>query len=664
MNRREIMLGVDYYPEHWPKERWKTDAEMMKELGIEFVRLAEFSWSKLEPEKGVYDFKWLDDAIDTLSEYGLKIVLGTPTAAPPIWLVREYPEILPVDSEGHVMGPGGRRYYCYNSPIYRELTKVIVTKMAEHYKSNPHIIGWQIDNEFGCHESNFCYCDNCLKAFQKWLRRKYKTIENLNKAWGTVFWSGEYHSWDEVIIPRKTVALHNPSLLLNYRRFVSDSIVEYQRIQVEILKNVTPDKFVTHNFMGLFGGVDYYKLSKDLDFVSWDNYPKTIWGYDSKDTALAHDVMRGVKEANFWIMEEQSGSVGWPEMAPAPLPGEIRLWTYQAIAHGADAIFFFRWRTSNIGAEQFWHGILDYDGIPRRRYKEIKKLSEELGRIKDRLKNTIIKNDVALVYSYDIRWAWETHPSIPKLDYMDIIKRYYKALFEIHVPVDVINPEKPIPTHYKLVLAPMLYIVNEDILKNLERYVKNGGKLILTFRSGVKNWDNVAYTEALPGPLRKLVGGYIYEYSALDGKHKTQVRLSQSAEFSVEKFCESLIPEGSDVIAYYSSGIYESKPAILKNKFSSGEVVYVGANIDCEGIKEIILSLLPEDKKIFNHLPSNVEIYFRQNDRKKFIFIMNHSAEGKTLETGLKGRDILQNESVSNILSIDPFGVKIIEMLG
>jgi len=653
-----MILGVDYYPEHWSKERWKVDIELMKSLGIKFVRLAEFAWHELEPEEGKYNFEWLDEIIHELAKEKIKVILGTPTAAPPIWLVKKYPEILPVDSEGHVMGPGGRRYYCYNSSKYHELTKKIVTAMAEHYKDNPNVIGWQIDNEFGCHESNYCYCDNCLKAFQKWCREKYQNIDNLNESWGMVFWSGSFNSWDEIILPRKTVAIHNPSLLLDYKRFVSDSIVKYQKLQVDILRKITPNKFITHNFMGLFEGVDYYKLSEDLNFVSWDNYPKTPWGYDFKSTALAHDIMRGVKSKNFWVMEEQSGNVGWPIMAPAPLPGEIRLWTYQAIAHGADAISYFRWRTCNFGAEQYWHGILDYDGKPRRRYEEIKKVAGELEKIREKLEGSICENEVAIAYSYDVRWAWKSQPCIPNFDYLDVLKKFYNVFFDNHIPVDIINPEREVPSKYKLLVVPMLYITNESINKNLKEYVKNGGNLILTFRSGVKNWQNVMTTKTFPGDLKELVGGSVYEYTVIDEKEKIDVKLlNNSLTYKVQNFCEKLILDGASVLAEYSSGPYAGSAAVLENNYFNGKVVYTGADLEKKAIEELVFHLVSKPKYIAS---SDIEILVRRKNNKNFIFVMNHSQRSIEV-SGIYGKDLITDKDIKGKFSIEPFGVRIIE---
>ena len=404
-----MYFGADYYPEHWPKERWAEDAKLMKEASINVVRVAEFAWAKLEPMEDNYDFSWLDEAIETLVNEGIEAVMGTPTATPPKWLMDKYPEIYMKDKFGQIRGFGSRRHHCYNSPVYHEYSSRIVAKMAEHYRQNPNVVAWQIDNEFGCQDTGQCYCEDCLAAFKEWLKNKYGTIEAVNVAWGTVFWSQNYQGWDEMILPGYTVCDesdnnfhgHNPGMLLDFYRFSSDSVVNYQKLQIDEIRKVA-DQPITHNMMGHFPEIDYFDLGEDLDFVCWDNYPKNQWGIsDYRNIAMAHDLMRGVKDKNFWVMEQQSGPCGWSVLGDTPEPGQLRLWTYQAIAHGAEAIVYFRWRTCTFGAEEYWYGILDHDGIPRRRYQEIKQTGKELQALSDWIIDSKVVSHVALIKSYD-----------------------------------------------------------------------------------------------------------------------------------------------------------------------------------------------------------------------------------------------------------------------
>ena len=631
-----MYYGADYYPEHWPEERWHLDAKLMEEAGINVTRLAEFAWSKLEPEEGRFDFLWLDKVIDILSKHNIKVVLGTPTASPPMWLVKKYPKILPVDQDGHIMGPGGRRHYCYNSPEYRELTRKIVTAMTEHYKDNLNVIGWQIDNELGCHESNRCYCDNCLAKFREWLKNKYGTLENLNNSWGTVFWSQTYNSWDEVILPRRTVGAHNPSLLLDFCRFVSDSTIDYQNFQLEILKSICPNKFITHNFMGLFGGLDYYKLGEELDFVSWDNYPKFGNKVIPQQIALAHDVMRGIKGKNFWIMEEQSGPAGWEVFGATPLPGEIRLWAYQGIAHGADAIVYFRWRTCRFGTEEFWHGILDHDGVPRRRYQEVKQVGQELKDLSD-IVGSRYKAEVAIIYSYDIRWSLEIQPNNPGFNYMGQIEKYYSALFNQHIPVDIVPPTKDL-SKYKLVIAPSLYLMTPEIRDNLASFVKNGGTLVVTLRSGVKDWNNVVTDKTLPGELADLLGIEIEEYYSLPSGETCHIRGIWPENYSCKAICEMVVPKSAEVIAQYEDGPYAGRCAASLNRFGSGETIYVGTDPEIQYIESLIFWLVNRCKIDIVAMGSkDVEVDIREKDGGRYIFLLNHSDKEESIKLSFPG---------------------------
>ncbi len=383
--------GADYYPEQWPVERWNIDARLMKEAGFNVVRLAEFAWSRMEPAAGYYDFAWLDRVIDILGEQGIDVVLGTPTASPPPWLMSEHPDLFNVWPDGVRATYGSRRTYCPTNPIYRRYARNITQAMAEHYRTHPRVIGWQIDNEFG----DACYCEMCQAGFQSWLANKYSSLDALNAAWGTIFWSHVYTDWAQIPLPALTSrtplgldsgTVANPGLILDFARFVSDTYVGFQNNQLAILRTQCPNHFVTHNLMGFgYDKLNYFDLAKPLDFVTWDNYPRGFWRSDGKmsppDLALEHATMYGLKNHNFWVMEAQSGRSGWHVMGSVPRPGELRLWAYQAIAHGADAIVFFRWRSGRFGTEQLWQGILDHDGIPRRRYQEIKQMGQELQQI-------------------------------------------------------------------------------------------------------------------------------------------------------------------------------------------------------------------------------------------------------------------------------------------
>jgi beta-galactosidase len=370
-------IGVCYFPEHWPDERLETDIEQMAETGIEYVRMGEFAWSRLEPEPGEYDFEWLERAVEVIGDHGMQAVLCTPTATPPKWLVDEYPEILQEEADGTTRHYGGRRHYCFNSEVFRRESRRIVRKLAEHFADDPVVAGWQTDNEFGCHGTIRCYCEDCASAFRSWLRERYGDVETLNESWGTTFWSQELDDFGQVDPPRHTAASHHPSRLLDYYRFASDSAVDYNREQTDLLRAANDDWFVTHNFMSHFDPLDAYDLSADLDFASWDSYPtghvqvqrESVTGEqlragDPDQIGLDHDIYRSATGEPLWVMEQQPGDINWPPCSPQPADGAMALWAHHATAHGAETVSYFRWRKCLTGQEQYHSGLLEQDGTP------------------------------------------------------------------------------------------------------------------------------------------------------------------------------------------------------------------------------------------------------------------------------------------------------------
>ena len=455
----KIHFGVDYYPEHWDRTRWETDAKLMQEMGIQVVRMAEFSWHKLEPEEGRYDFTWLDDAISLLTDYGIKTILGTPSAAPPAWMIQKHPDILPIDREGRVRGFGGRHHDCQSNPAYRSYIRKMVTNLAKQYGENENVIGWQVDNELGNSHQDLCTCDHCKNRFQTWLREKYHTTDQLNAAWGTAFWSQEYNNFSEIHTPRITVTGENPSAMLDWKRFCSDLIVDFAKEQADIIRKYAKDQFVTHNYMGFADKVDYYKLSEILDFVAHDQYPQGFYLEETpheKNHVLAAtlDVVRSYKNMPFWIMEQQSGITGWEVMGRAPAPGQLSLWALQSVAHGADAVVFFRWRTCAMGTEQYWHGILPHSGNPGRRYAELKDMIQTMSPIMEEIKGSMPKTEVGIVFSFDQDYAFTIQPHHKDLNYIHQVQKYYQAFYEQNIPVDFVQESGDF-AKYRLLVAPL-----------------------------------------------------------------------------------------------------------------------------------------------------------------------------------------------------------------
>lgn len=634
---KKVRFGADYYPEHWPRERWETDARLMKEMGIDVVRMAEFSWAKMEPSLGKYHFEWLDEAIEVLAAQGIKSILCTPSPTPPNWIIEQTPEILPVDSKGVTRGFGGRHHNCQSNPAYRAHIQRFVTVMAQRYKDHPDVIGWQIDNELGNSHHDLCHCPSCRSSFQIWLADKYSSIDNLNTSWGTAFWSQTYDRFDQVPTPMITPNSHNPSLLLDWKRFHSDLIVEFQQFQIDILREYCKKQFITHNLMGLFDLIDYFDLGENLDFVCHDQYPMGFFDNPQpmkplEGLAAALDLMRGIKQQTFWIMEQQSGPTGWEIFGRTPRPGQLALWAAQSIAHGADAVVFFRWRTCTFGTEEYWHGILPHNGVPGRRYEELKKAISQLAPLMNEFEGALPESEAAILYSYEQNWAFEIQPQHPGLDYIDHTLKYYKALHDAQIPVDFISGKGDL-SKYKLVIAPLQYLMSKEMEDKFIEYVEQGGRLVLTMRTGVKNMDNVCMADYhLPGRLGELLGIEIKDYDCL--RAMTMGVELNGTTYRSEKWCDIITPTTARTIASYTEDFYVGTPAITVSGVGDGEAYYVGTEPD-ENLMAAFIKLLQQavDISALGQAPEGVELVRRRTAEYDYIFALNHTNKKQTLDT-------------------------------
>jgi len=616
-----MIYGVDYYPEHWNREEWENQAKLMRECGFNTARIGEFAWKVFEKNEGEFNFSLFDDAIKVLSAENIKIILGTPTAAPPKWLRNKY-DILQQDKYGRKKEWGSRRECCANSPDYITKSKIITEEMVKHYRDNPNVIAWQIDNEFGCHGSTLCYCDHCRKAFSLWLKERYSSIDDLNKKWGSVFWSLDYDSFDDMILPAYNscesvhgdVWSHNPSLDLEFRRFSSDSWVRYQKIQIDIIKKYT-NLPITHNFMGHFSDIDYYNLSKDLDFVSWDNYPDTQWGgTEYQYVSMAHENMRGVKDKNFIVMEEQSGPAGWDSVGTTPRPGQLRLWVYQAIAHGAEGIVYFRFRTALFGMEQYWYGVLDHDGIPRRRYYELQKTGLELKKLESYIIEAKNKYDVLLVKSYDNAWGHRIKRHTAGYDYIKHLYSFYKANADLNINCAVSNGNFD---RYKIVYMPAYNIISDEEAADIKKYVKNGGTLVLTFRSGTRDTYNNIRPIALPGVFSEIAGIEVEEFDAL----RSGVKICGEINGVANLWCDIIKPVTAKTLCAYDGEYYKGKAAITVNEYGNGTVYYVGCDLDDDAMKKLTALIAEKAGVDTVCAPAGVEIVRRQG----YLILLNHN---------------------------------------
>lgn len=650
-------FGVDYYPEHWPEENWDVDVQLMSEAGFNIVRLAEFAWAKMEPQQGVFDFDWLDRAIRIFHKKDISVILGTPTASPPPWLAHKTPDILRVREDGLRVGFGTRRINCPTHPLYRECSRSITTAMAEHYASNPAVIGWQTDNEFG----DRCYCPVCLTSFQNWLKQHYGTLDELNRRCGTIFWSQTYRDWCEIPLPLNTSgAPPNPSLALDFKRFISDAYVLFQQEQIDILRSKCPSHFITHDMMGFgYDGLDYFDLARPLDFVSWNNYPIGFWhkwAYTPASPALSHAAMRGLKNKNFWVMEQQAGPTGWQTLSSTPRPGVLRLWAYQSIAHGAEGVVFFRWRTARFGAEQYWHGLLEHDGRAGRRYHEIKQMGAELKQVGAQIFGAETQSKVAILQSYEARFAFQVQGNSDGFGYEKQISQIHAVLWKRNVSVDVISPADEL-TKYDLVIAPCLHILTDDIAANLRNYVHNGGTLVVTPRTGVKDAANVVVNQPLPGLISDVLGVIVEEYDAItpDLRQAISFDLGEltGQNLPVQTWCDILVPQGAEVIARYVNDYYAGRPAVTRNNFGQGHALYLGA-LGTDAFYEAVLGWLLKQKNIQSDIeaPAGVEISKRSHGLQSIYFVLNFNASSQSINLPVAYRNLLEDTIVSGTTQV------------
>jgi beta-galactosidase len=665
---RPVRLGVAYYPEQWPEQRWPIDARMMAEAGIGVVRMAEFSWSTLEPERGAFEFDWLDRAVSLMAENGIDIVLGTPTAAPPGWLIAEHPDILRVDGEGRVFPFAHRRQYCPNNATYQNESRRITAALAEHYGADERVGAWQIDNEFG----ERCYCPRCEVAFRRWLEERYGSLEQLNASWGTAFWSHTYRSWDHIPLPAAgdvplpegfMYASPSPAHALDYRRFASDSFVRYQRLQIEEIQRHS-DAPITHNMRGFgFKELDFQELARDLDFLAWDNYPLLGASDGWLEPALNCDAIRGLKDVPFWVMEQQVGPLGW-ETIRTPRRGQMRLHTYQMLAHGTEVVSYFRWRSARFGTEQHWYGVLDHDGRPNRRLRVLSELAQELGRIGALLAGAVPAAQAAVVYDYDARFALEIQPTNPALAHVDALRAHYGALRRQGVGVDVLAPTADLST-YSLVVAPSLYVVDEAVAAALHSYVESGGLLVLGPRSGFKDRTNAVPERPLPAWLNEVAGLEVSDIASfLDGRVIQLEHVQSGVEAEFRGWFEELSLKSARAVYRYRDHDFAGAAAVAINAVGAGRVVYIGGVATEETLDELYRWLAHDTALNVFAAPEEVELVRlrRPDSGTELLFLLNYAHEERAISIPGAPTSHLDGVLEAGSLVLGPHGVALLEL--
>lgn len=666
----KIWYGGDYNPEQWGPDVWKEDERMFNLAGIDVATVNVFSWALIQPSEETYDFAQLDETIDRLYKSGVYVCLATSTGAHPAWMARKYPDVLRVDVQGRKRRFGGRHNSCPNSPTYRKYAARLAGKLAERYKDHPGLLIWHVSNEYG----GYCYCDNCAAAFRVWLRERYKTLDELNRVWNTRFWGHTFYDWEEIVVPNELSEewggnrTNFQGISLDYRRFQSDSLLECYKLEYDEIKKHTPNVPVTTNLMGFYPELDYFKWAKSMDIVSWDNYPSLDTPVSF--TAMAHDLMRGLKSgAPFMLMEQTPSQQNWQPYNSLKRPGVMRLWSYQAVARGADTVMFFQLRRS-IGACEKYHGaVIEHVGHEHTRvFREVAELGRELDQLGDTLLDARTEAKIGIVYDWENRWAIElsSGPSVA-LNYVNEVHKYYDTLFQMHVESDMVSVEEDF-SKYEILIAPVMYMVKPGFAKKVEEFVAGGGTFVTTFFSGIVNENDLVTLGGYPGELRSVLGIWAEEIDALLPGRTNQIVMKEawgalSGQYECGLLCDLIHAEGAEVLAEYGSDFYQGMPVVTVNSFGKGRAYYVASSPDAAFLQGFLKNLC-EEKGIQPLLdaPEGVEVARRVKDGKAFLFLLNHNEGAAEVEIGSEAyKDLLAQTEVSGTVQVPGRGVVILE---
>jgi beta-galactosidase len=652
-----LLLGAAWYPEQWPELRWEADLELMQKVHIHVVRVGEFAWTALEPEEGKYELDWLERAVNLAGKHGIYVILGTPTAGPPIWMESKYPDIMVTDENGQRYAGATRNHYNWCSPRYRQFAREIDERLAQRFGNNPYVIGWQIDNEY----SKMSFDDTTQGQFHAWLQKRYGTIDNLNRAWTTAYDNQTYSSFDEVPLVSGTVD-NNPGLWLDSKRFTSDSLRDYQKVQIEALRKYAPPRQkITTNMMGWYDLYDHYTVAKDLDIVGWDN-PQVSGGFDPVRNGAAHDLMRGLKGGDYWVMETTAGPRGGGNASVMLDKGAMRAVMWHDIGHGADLVSYWQWRDALNGGEQNHGAIVDVDGEPDPIYQEIAQVGREFEKAGPVIRGTTVDAHVAILHSYPGRWTIDWQRMNPAYDAINALMSYYAPLHQLGYSIDIVPPDRNL-TKYKLVIAPALNVLTQAEAANLESYVKQGGHLVLGQRSAMKNDYDARWPERQPGPLEGLLGARVEQYTALgDPVESEGVWGTAKAQI----FAEQLTVQAGDVKVLMKYRAPRSwldwQPAAVARNVGRGSITYVGAWLDVPGMQRAV-QWIANDSGAQPDLfaaPAGVEVYRRAAKDHEVFIVENDGNEEQTIDLPAAMNNVLTGETVQS-LKLPVYGVAVLE---
>jgi beta-galactosidase len=653
-----LLLGAAWYPEQWPESQWDTDLARMEAAHIHLVRVAEFAWSTMEPEEGHYNFTWLDRAIEKAAAHHIVVVLGTPTAAPPAWLTTKYPETLRVDENGVRDEHGNRQQFSFASVKYRQLARGIAAEMAKRYGHNPNVVGWQLDNEY----ANDSFDPEAKAQFHEFLKQKYGNIQNLNAKWTTAYWSQTYDNFDEIPVRSKN---ENPALLLDWRHFVSETWKSYSVNQIEAIRPLAdPRQFITTNTMGWFDNFDEYVVHSVLDIAAWDDYIGAPV-YDYFDNGARHDLTRGYKQKNFWVMETEPAFVNWRPTNNPLEKGQVRDMAWQAIGHGADAVEYWQWRAALNGQEQY-HGVLvGADAQPVPVYDEVKQVGEEFDKAGAALAGTSPHAEVALINDYNSRWAINFQRHSAKFDPVEEMVAFYKPLLATAQTVDIISPDAPLDS-YKFVEAPAFNVLPKATADRLMAYVQQGGNLLLGPRSGMKDEFDALHVERQPGPLVDLLGGRVEQFYALENEVPVTGDLGSGTSKIWAEQLSIKNPDAKTLLTYGPSiGWLDGQPAAITRKVGKGSITYLGAWLDDDLLARLTNQLLQQSgvQPAIPNIPAGVEVCIRSKSEHSVAILINHTTSEQHIPLPKTATDLLASgtPSVSSV-DLPKYGVAVLEL--
>ncbi len=679
-----MYFGVDYYPEHWvfpnggtaenPETEWARDAELMVAAGFNVIRIGEFSWGLCETEDGKFNFDWLKRVMDVMGENGIRVILGTPTAAPPIWLAQQHPEILPVDERGLIKHAGARRAVCLNSNVYWDYSKRIVEKMAQALGNHSQLLAWQIDNSLGGNFTEAAFNEDTRRDWHLWLEAKYETIERLNQRMGLRHWGQIVSAWNQVPMPMAAPTQHNPALVLDWNRFGSDTIVQFVKMQADILRKITPDRPVTTNLRALRHRFDHFDLAEQLDFVSIES--TAAIKAKPAEIACEIDMLRSLKktgirapdgDSGFWVMEQKAGNVNWQEVNSLVRPGVLRLFTYQLISRGANAVLFFRWRQPRIGSEKFHGAVLPHNLEGSRRvFNEIAQLGEELKILAPAIKDTQVVASACILYSHDNDWLLQ-QPNQPNkfFNLREHIQLIYNSLHDRNILVDFARPSEDL-SKYKIVFAPSLHLLSASDADRLKLYVQNGGTLVCTFNSGLVDESGIAPDTGFPHNLTDLFGLEVQEFDTLPPGEENHLTFkgifSTSHLHPARLWCDLIEPKGCEVLATYAKDFFVGKPAITLNTFGLGKAIYLGMQSHQHFYDDLVTWLRQASGLIpLLKVPENVEVSLREKAGARIFFLLNHQNSQVRLQFYKPMHNFLTGRTINGNYDLPPHGVLVID---